>query len=389
MTLRSKAFHVCIAIIIAVAFVLISGYSRKSGGGCGFKPCFRPEASGLTIRHPGDHVRPDPKDEKTASVRFPLYDEPASGGLTRATVPDFRELVHEFESEGALAQIKLTVFDENGNPVPSARVKMTFATPGGDGRRSEKTGMTDSNGIFLGENESCWDVAWRVEKDGYHACWSNLCLRPYVSVQGRKAGKWFRSPFPVTAVLREKYRPHEMVVYDGILHLPENGDAVGFDLAAGSPVQPSGQGTVPDVEFSALHEAEKWKRVDKSERISQVRIAFPGKGNGGILIPKDDYCALDTPRDAPDCGYEPELLSTTRFADGKYSEREMIPSNVYILFRIRSAEDRNGVVTNGYYGKMKGDWYVNGPRRQLWFRVWINAVPGDRNLEDDGRIKYR
>ena len=44
---------------------------------------------------------------------------------------------------------------------------------------------------------------------------------------------------------------------------------------------------------------------------------------------------------------------------------------------------------NGYYGKMKGDWYVNGPRRQLWFRVWINAVPGDRNLEDDGRIKYR
>ena len=54
----------------------------------------------------------------------------------------------------------------------------------------------------------------------------------------------------------------------------------------------------------------------------------------------------------------------------------------FILFRIRSERSPDGSPTNGLFGKMRGDWYVNGPKRLLRFRIWTNEEVGNRNLED-------
>ena len=288
--------------------------------------------------------------------------------------------MHDFESDGAVAAVSLKVVDEAGKPVPSANVKMSFTTPGGDGKYKSNTGLTDNEGQFVSEGRTCWNVVWRVEKTGYHTCWSNLYLRPYISVQGRSEGKWFRAPYPVTAVLRKKISPHKMRVYDGDVSLPLTGDSIGFDLVDGKPTPPHGKGRHCDVEFSAIHNPDEWKRGNKADRVSIVKIAFQGGGNGGIIVTKDEFCDLDTPRDAPDDGYETLLESTTTFIGGKYSETGRIHPNQYIIFKIRGENDGDG---NGHYGKIQGDWHVNGPRRELWFRIWINEEPGNRNLEYD------
>lgn len=313
-----------------------------------------------------------------SSSHSPLYEELATDRLYSDDFQAWRKLVHDFEAYGAVAAVSLKVVDEDGNPVPSANVKMSFTIPGGEGKYKSNTGLTDSDGQFVSKGRTCWNVVWRVEKKGYHTCWSNLYLRPYISVQGRREGKWFRAPFPVTAILRKKILPHKMRVYDGDISLPLSGKAIGFDLVDGKPTPPHGDGRHTDVEFSALHDPDEWKRGNKADRVSIVRIAFSGNGNGGIMVTKDDFCDLDTPRDALDSGYEPLLESTTTFIGGKYSETGRIQPNQYISFKIRGE--------NGFYGKIMGDWYVNGPRRHLWFRVWINEEQGNRNLEyDSGR----
>ena len=327
-----------------------------------------------------------PKVNGTASsvTCSPLYDELATDRLSTENPQAYERLMYVFEKDGAVAEVSLKVVDEDGKPVPSANVKMSFTTPGGDGKYKSNMGLTNDKGLFVSKGRTCWNVVWRIEKTGYHTCWSNLYLRPYMSVQGRREGKWFRAPFPVTAVLRKKILPHKMLVYDGDISLPLSGDAIGFDLVDGKPMPPHGKGRHCDVEFSANHNPDQWKRGNKVDRVSIVKIAFPGNGNGGIIVTKDDFCDLDTTRDAPEDGYETLLESTATFIGGKYSEAGRIQPNQYIIFKIRG---ENSGVENGFYGKIKGDWYVNGPRRKLWFRVWINEEPGNRNLEYDSGWK--
>lgn len=379
MTHRTISTSIIVALMaLLVLVILLRFFMRK-------QVQFNPEdSSNVKIGHKSaiidDNRGNSPKVDGTASsvTRSPLYEELATDRLSRENPQAYDYLLNDFETDGALAQVSLSVIDEDEKPVPEASVKMSFTIPGGEGEYKSNTGLTDNEGLFVSEGITCWNVVWRVEKQDYHACWSNLVLRPYMSVQGRREGKWFRAPFPVTAVLRKKISPHKMRVYDGDISLPLSGDTIGFDLVDGKPTPPHGEGRHCDVEFSAIHNPNEWKRGNKADRVSIVKIAFQGGGNGGIIVKKDEFCDLDTPRDAPDDGYETSLESTTTFIGGKYSETGRIQPNQYIIFKIRG---ENGGDGNGYYGKIQGDWHVNGPRRELWFRVWINDEPGNRNLE--------
>ena len=364
-----------------VVFLLCLGV-RKSSQFKEAEPTMQEPSSATATTDQGNVDLRIPKHlgKSDSSSLSPLYEELASDRLYSEDFQAWRKLVHDFETDGAIAAVTLKVVDETGKPVPSANVKMSFTTPGGKGKYKSNTGLTDSDGQFVSKGRTCWSVVWRVEKNGYHTCWSNLYLRPYVSVQGRREGKWFRSPFPVTTVLRKKVSPHNMRVYDGEVSLPLLGDAVGFDLVDGKPMPPHGKGRHCDIEFSALHNPDEWGRNSKVDSVSIVKITFSGNGNGGIIVTKDEFCDLDTPRDAPEDGYETLLESTTSFIGGKYSEAGRIQPNQYIIFKIRG---ENGDERNSRYGKIQGAWHVNGPRRQLWFRVWINEEPGNRNLEYD------
>jgi hypothetical protein len=301
----------------------------------------------------------------------------------RADRPEeFESILNGFEGRGALVPIVLIAIDENGSPIQGASVRLSFSSPDGIDKPVVRSGTTDATGRFAAEERSVWSVGWIVEKDGFYSYRSNMVLRPYASLQGWEARRWFRSPFPVIALLREKRTPHEMVFHNVRLPLPPPGETVGFDCLEGTPTPPHGTGKHVDIEFSTVFDSDEWKPRSVQDRESVVRISFPGNGNGGMVMPVDESSELHTPRLSPDDGYSDMLESTILVADGKYSKRKMIQPDQYILFRIRSEVLSDGSTTNGLFGKTRGDWYVNGPKRLLCFRIWTNEEVGNRNLED-------
>lgn len=295
---------------------------------------------------------------------------------------EFANILNGFEVRGALSPIVLTAIDENGTPVSGASVRMSFSSPDGIDNPAIRSGITDDAGRFAAEARSVWSVGWIVEKEGFYSFRSNMVLRPYASLQGWKDGQWFRSPFPVVVLLRKKRTPHEMVFHSIRLPLPPPGETIGFDCLEGIPTPPYGTGKNVDIEFSAVFDPDEWKPRSVRDRESVVRISFPGNGNGGLLTPVDESSDLHSPRLSPYDGYSGLLESTIRVVDRKYSKQEMIQPDQYILFRIRSDLLPGGSTTNGLFGKMRGDWYVNGPKRLLEFRIWTNEESGNRNLED-------
>ena len=283
-------------------------------------------------RESGSPMKKDRNDVTTASsYTSAVYPDSIWEQGFRASNPNaFNEILVGFESRGALASLSLTVLDETGSPVPDASVR----------------------------------------------------LRPYASVRGWKEHRWFQKPFPVFALLREKQAPHEMAFRSIRVSLPPPGETMGFDLVEGKPTPPYGSGSIRDFEITETRSPHKRNPHSTEDWFSTLQLVYPNGGDGSVVFQRDDCSELKVPRFAPDEGYRSNLESTIRFVGGKFAEDGMIRPNEYLEFRIRSKTLSKDPNNSAVFGKMCGDWHVNGFRRYVSFRIWTNEKVGDRNLED-------
>ena len=320
------------------------------------------------------------KSHSTGPVDSAMFADSIWGEFRNENPHRFHEILNGFETKGAVASINLFVCDEEGRPVPDASVRLSFSTPAGLDHDKRIFGGTDETGHFLAEERSIWQVGWRVEKEGYYTAYSNLVLRPYATVRGWEERRWFRSAFPATAILRRK-TPHDMVFRRIKVQLPPRGEKLGFDLVEGKPTPPHGDGQTSDIVFYEEREG-NWSPKSTEDRFSSVHIEFPGEGNGAMVFPMDNRSDLKSPRQAPENGYLPAMESVSRVRDGHYTDTDQISPNVYLVVRIRSSMLKNGEFQRPIYGKIRGEWYVNGSKRLISFRTWMNEEAGNSNLED-------
>ena len=384
---KTTSFALCTIIgALCLLLVLARIGPKKTNEADGAEPSaivFNQNTNGIGEEY-GFPMKNDRDDESTVSPpASTVYPDSIWGQGFRDDNPKaFDEILGGFESRGALASMSLTVLDETGNPVPNASVRMSFSSPDGLDNAEVRTGATDSDGRFSAEANSIWSVAWVVEKNGYYAFRSNIVLRPYASVQGWKARRWFQKPFPVFALLREKQTPHEMAFRSIRVSLPPPGETMGFDLMEGKPTPPYGSGSTRDFEITETRSPHKRNPHSTEDWFSTLRLVFPNDGDGVVVFHRDDCSELKAPRFAPDDGYRSNLESTIRFKNGKFTEEEMIRSDEYLVFRIRSKTRSMDSNESAVFGKMCGDWHVNGNRRYISFRTWTNEETGARNLED-------
>ena len=287
----------------------------------------------------------------------------------------FDYLLQGFEREGADVEFYLLVIDEDGRPLTNANITVSHTI--GDGEEPNEYGRTDCNGHFHFKGLSNWAVGWSVSCDGFYEASSNIVLRPFATELGWKKRQWFKHPPTIQVTLKRKLRPHKMQYRNYLLAFPSNYESICVDICSGQVFSSSKTNAHVDVCFKSTPIV--WDADDSSRTLT---IVFPNPGDGAVLVHRDGNSSLHSPRFAPQTGYVSRWNSTMTIEQGRTLKDQLISSKDYLLFRIRSQMSVSGEVTNALYGKMRGDWFVNGKRRNLRFKTWINEECNDTNLED-------
>ena len=169
-----------------------------------------------------------------------------------------------------------------------------------------------------------------------------------------------------------------------------------YDLIKGDWLPPDGNGEVADMEIKSAYRLVDVRKVTNLLDLRlyefENRIVFPEAGNGILEQMSRQTEGLKLRKALPD-GYAQEVVR--RFG----MKGNPIGKNVYgeeftdadenrvCVFRIRSRIDEHGNVLNAYYGKVHGDFRLQGDWkvgfRGVEFLYYLNPTPLDRNLEWD------
>jgi hypothetical protein len=167
-------------------------------------------------------------------------------------------------------------------------------------------------------------------------------------------------------------KPIAMYAKRLIQDAPALGQPIGYDLTVGDWVYAGHKGVKTDIVF------QQWAyRNSGADYEYKTKVSFPTNGDGIQVYrmkESDNGSELRTPHEAPPDGYQPELNKETSVHPGQAAKNDSDPNGIY-FFRVRTALDTNGIVTNALYGKIYGD-FMN-------FTYFLNPTPNDRNIEFD------
>ena len=239
------------------------------------------------------------------------------------------------------------VVDENEQPVPSAKVELSWTDLSQAGSSQAQT-TTDAEGFFSLLNRTGRHLEVRVSKDGYYTPKRQQISFDY-------AGFWetdYHVPDPNNPVLfhiRKKNQGEALRSGEIRPTMPADGTPMRFDLLNGGRLSPDGQ-----LEIAAVTNTEKYP-----PRIFNWRatILVPG---GGLIEHTAEF-----PFEAPEDGYQPSVGfdMPTNAPDWK----PLIEKSYFIEFGLPPR-----------YGRIQVQ--INGGSQKASVRYWVNPS-GSRNLE--------
>jgi hypothetical protein len=257
------------------------------------------------------------------------------------------------------------VMDENGQPVPGANVEISYRvqSPPGQGEPWQKiSGTSDTNGIFAASHSyTSIFLSFQASKAGYYSAWCGYEL-PFEY----KSEKWNPT---ITLALKKVVHPIPMSAALVSYFMPTNSNPVGLDLATGGWVAPHGTGASTDIIF-ATH----FDKRSEADYDYKLVVSFPNKGDGIQGFEATTQSGLRSPREAPENGYEPDLVKVDSVRPGQTAKYIWDEKTNY-FFRVRTVLDEKGAVKSALYGKIYGDFNR--------FHYYLNPTPNDRNVEFD------
>ena len=315
------------------------------------------------------------------------------------------------------ARFSVVVLDlEEGFPISNATVRANFSKDIGWRAWTDSAcpdvaiATTDKNGeCKLNGKTNCGRVC----------CWVSKPPKKYYRDDGwgykykskNIFGVWQPDNLVVTLRLQRVEHPIPLFVKKATLQNHKNGiggfdgtnSVVRFDFLKGDWLPPYGSGEVADVEFKSTLNI-KGKAWFSFEPRKYDWVYFYNLGTELICLNKDDGFSVFAP--------EPCVGIKIRKADATPKTRRLGLINIgrnqkfhkngedwdcqnykdkfserNISFRIRSKYDDNGNLKEAYYGKIYGDFEIDGDEKKgvtrISFMYYLNPTLLDRNLEWD------
>jgi len=270
--------------------------------------------------------------------------------------------------------VKLTVVDENQEPVPDANVRMIFYalnTP------ELVTAVTDKEGVVTAHGETYIELEVSAEKEGYY--------KSQLKFDTRKKddnGKLVVSDQDIKLILRKKVNPIALYAKKVSIKFPNTDKPIGFDLATGSFVAPYGIGQNTDLYLTMEKEVKSNKHFYQS-----VIITFPQEMDGFTkAVAKNTYRSseLKIDRKASIEGYGKSLdFERNKVPNEGYNMSNNLEDDCFL--RIRTVVNEEGEIIKANYAKFKCEslYGVLSDSPGIRFTYYFNPEVNDRNLEFD------
>ena len=293
-----------------------------------------------------------------------------------------REFSREFQkaaARGAQAKECLHIVDQDGVPVPDAKVSLIVWRTRSPSDARCSSGMTDTQGIFVAEGVVGLEMRCVVEKDGYYMTKHKFKYGYSKKPDELKDGKWL--PYGTTTTLTLKKIINPVVKGGSYMNreVPALDEWLGFDLQDRDWVAPFGKGRVCDVKIRMT-----WRKSGSNDFGAKMELRFDETPKSGAYFKtKDAFSEFQTVYKA-----EPAASYTSEFAfEIDRSEDKIRISNVfgedrYFVYRVRTQLDDKGEIKSAHYGTIHGDWNFCPAQWMRIENVFFNEKENDLNLED-------
>lgn len=282
--------------------------------------------------------------------------------------------------DGAMAQMKVYVVDDDGKPVEQVNIKAVIAMHLSE---YQLAGHTDTNGCFVVEGKTTGNyIELWAEKDGYYQSKKKLIYIGPEYAHDVKDGKWQPYGAEEKILLRKKGAQKLRRIFRQV-HLPSTNVWIGVDLKKGDLIAPFGTGCYADFEVNAQWDGlPSWK-----SRFCRMGVRFLGRDSGyyfanNVLESSFPYSFLANDKHEYAITYE-----YVDREDGVSTMSSEFERTHNMVVRSRCVHSSNGALVSAHYGDIV--CLRISPSRTgkplFSFGFVFNPVANDLNLEPTER----
>lgn len=283
-------------------------------------------------------------------------------------------------ADGAMADVRVCVVDDEGAPVSEAAVSLVFYTA--PQKADVIRGMTDKNGVFCSRHRCTEELRVVVRKvEHYETVRYAPEYRQNTVEEATRTKRWSKGTVDIPIVLKRHLQPLKMTVHEvDFKPFPNTNKVVKLDLELLEWCPPYGNGKRDDLHlvFDGWRNPQDWDDYHE-----HLKVVFPNCEDGFYPLSVEPTSAFRYAyRAQTNAVYQKSFeFRHVHTADG-VKESTRLPPDTYLIYRIRTQTNELGQVTHAHYGRIgeKLTQYFG-----LTMKSWFNPSDNDTNLEDARR----